>query len=85
LRDVNTERASPTRKSWWRNAPGVRFAELLRELYVQRRWTDQEIAAHVSRPEASVSRATVRNWRGEFGISRAERAAVLEPIVEAPQ
>lgn len=44
----------------------------LRELYVERRWTDQEIANLLG-----VSRSTVRTWRAELGIDRAERRAAL--------
>jgi transposase len=46
---------------------------LLRELYLDRRWTHQEIADHFG-----VSRATVVDWCTEYGISRADRTATLE-------
>lgn len=44
----------------------------LRELYVERRFTDQEIA-----DAWGVARSTVRTWRAEFGIDRADRKAAL--------
>lgn len=40
----------------------------LRELYVERRWTHQEIANHFR-----VSRNAVVDWCQEYGISRADR------------
>lgn len=51
---------------------------LLRELYVERRWTHQEIADHFR-----VSRTTVVDWCQEYGISRADRVASVEPPAEA--
>jgi hypothetical protein len=84
LRDVNGEGKSHA-QVLVEERTGRPLPELLRELYVERRWTDQEIATHVSRPTAKVSRATVRNWRGELGISRADRTTVLEQTVEAPE
>lgn len=48
------------------------LAEHLRELYVDRRWTDQEIADHLG-----VHRMTISAWRREFGIDRSERKAAL--------
>lgn len=48
--------------------------ELLRDLYVMRRHTDQEIA-----DAWGVERATVQQWRTQFGVSREERPPV-EPL-----
>lgn len=50
---------------------GREVEEHLRELYVEKRWTDQEIAAHLG-----VKRTTVAGWRGQYGISRADRKPV---------
>lgn len=59
---------------------GRDLAEVLRELYVEKRWTDQEISV-----ELDVARSTVRTWRGEFGIDRSARRAALTPATqEAP-
>jgi transposase len=57
---------------------GRDLAELLRELYIERRWTDQEIAAHLAETtRIAVSRSTVRTWRAEFGVDRSERTAAI--------
>lgn len=50
---------------------GRNVDELLRELYVERRWTHQEIATNLG-----VSRDTVIAWCAEYGISRADRKTV---------
>lgn len=44
----------------------------LRELYLERRYTDQEIAELLR-----VNRVTVIHWRQRFGIDRADRKAAL--------
>lgn len=54
-------------------ATGRDLAELLRELYVERRWTDEEIGKHLN-----MSRMTVVNWRAQFGIDRSQRTTVLD-------
>lgn len=51
---------------------GQEIETLLRDLYVTRRWTDQEIADHVG-----VARATVRTWRAQLGVNRSERKAAV--------
>jgi transposase len=51
---------------------GRDIAEHLRELFVDRRWTDGEIADHLG-----VSRSTIIAWRRQFGIDRADRKAAL--------
>lgn len=57
---------------------------LLRELYVDRRWTHQEIAAHLTRDaRVAVSRTTVVGWCQDFGIERSDRTATVEPPAEA--
>ncbi len=53
--------------------------ELLRELYVDRRFTDQEIAAALG---VGITRAAIQQWREQFGISRDDRPAI-EPLVSA--
>jgi hypothetical protein len=51
---------------------GRDLEEHLRELYVERRLTDQEIAGLLG-----VHRMTVGEWRREFGIDRSARTASL--------
>ena len=46
-------------------------ADLLRELYVDKRHSQQEIARALG-----VSRATVQTWLREYGITRDDRPAV---------
>lgn len=50
---------------------GRDLGEHLRELYVDRRLTDREIAQALG-----VHRMTIVEWRKAFGISRADRAPV---------
>lgn len=50
---------------------GRPVAELLRELYVRDRRSQEEIAT-----ELGVARLTVAMWLREFGIDRSERKAV---------
>lgn len=52
---------------------GREIEGLLRELYVERRHSDQEIATAFGEP---VTRATVQQWRERFGISRDDRPAL---------
>ena len=57
------------------------LADLLRELYVDRRHSDAEIAAFLSGAVGSrIPRSTVQSWRLQFGISRDERP---EPALSA--
>jgi AraC-like DNA-binding protein len=53
---------------------GRELPDMLRELYIERRWTDEEIAT-----ELRVSRSTVSEWRQRFDINRADRVATLDP------
>lgn len=48
--------------------------DLLRELYVEKRHSQQEIAAALR-----VSRSTVNAWLAEYGIRRDERPPVVLP------
>ena len=50
---------------------GREVPELLRELYIDRRHTQHEIAEALG-----VSRGIVKDWLREFGISRDDRPAV---------
>lgn len=50
---------------------GRDVAELLRELYVDKRHTQEEIARALG-----ITRPTVTSWLREFGISRTDRLAV---------
>lgn len=50
---------------------GRDLADHLRELYVERRYTDQEIADLFG-----VSRSTVVHWRDRFDIDRSARKAM---------
>lgn len=45
--------------------------ELVRELYVEKRFSDREIAEALG-----VHRVTVTNWRAEWGIAPEDRPAV---------
>jgi uncharacterized protein YjcR len=45
--------------------------ELVRELYVEKRHSDQEIADALG-----ISRVTVNEWRARWGITRDDRRAV---------
>ena len=49
--------------------------ELLRDLYVEKRYSDQEIATALG---DAVTRATVQQWRQQFGIERPP----VEPLVD---
>ncbi|HEV8698952.1 MAG TPA: helix-turn-helix domain-containing protein [Candidatus Limnocylindrales bacterium] len=51
-----------------RDVPG-----LVRELYVEKRFSDREIAAALG-----VHRVTITNWRAEWGISREDRPTAAE-------
>lgn len=51
---------------------GRDLTEYLREQYVNRRLTDQEIA-----DELGVERATITLWRKQTGVDRAERKATI--------
>ncbi len=50
---------------------GREVGDLLRELYVDKRHSQQEIADAIG-----VSRSAVRLWLGQFGITRDDRPAV---------
>lgn len=50
---------------------GREVADLLRELYVDKRHTQEEIARALG-----VTRPTVAMWLREFGINRTDRSAV---------
>jgi len=50
---------------------GRQVDDLLRELYVERRHTQQEIAEALG-----VNRVTVADWLRQYGITRDERPAV---------
>lgn len=55
-------------KSLVRKVTGREVHELLRELYVDKRYTQDEIAASLN-----VSRDTIVSWLSEYGISREDR------------
>lgn len=47
---------------------------LLRELYIEKRWTDREIAEHLGGfSKMGLSRQIVQQWRAGFGITRKSR------------
>lgn len=50
---------------------GRELPDLLRELYIEQRVTQEEIAEALG-----VHRVTVTKWLGQFGISREDRPAV---------
>lgn len=68
-------------KSWALKALTARTGrepeELLRELYVDRRFSQQEIAVALG-----VSRSLVAKWLADFGITRDDRDP-LPPLVAA--
>jgi hypothetical protein len=47
--------------------------ELVRELYIEKRFTDREIAEALQ-----VHRVTITNWRSDWGISREDRPSAAE-------
>lgn len=59
---------------------GRQVDALLRELYVDKRHSQEEIAealtAAISSLDVSVSRATVSQWLAKYGITREDRPAV---------
>lgn len=55
-----------------RRRTGREVDEHLRELYIDRRFTDIEIAELLG-----VSRQTVTKWRRKYGIGRSDRRAML--------
>ena len=56
---------------------GRDLEQLLRELYVERRHSQQEIAdALTAAAGTSIARTTVRLWLDQLGITRDERPAV---------
>ena len=57
---------------------GREIESLLREMYLERRYSQQEIADALS-----VSRSLVMEWLAEFQISRADRPPVVLPASEA--
>lgn len=68
-------------KSWAKEAVQARTGrdtdELLRELYLEQRRSQQEIADALG-----VSRSVVAKWLGELGVSRDDRDP-LPPLVSA--
>ena len=54
--------------------------DLLRELYVEKRHSQEEIAealnAQLSAHDVEISRATVSSWLAKYGITRDDRPAV---------
>jgi DNA invertase Pin-like site-specific DNA recombinase len=54
-----------------RRSTGREVPDILRELYVERRHTQQEIADALG-----VSRMAIAAWLAEYGISRDDRSAV---------
>jgi DNA-binding XRE family transcriptional regulator len=66
-------------RTWAQEAVSARtgrdIADLLRELYVEKRHTQQEIAEAIG-----VERVTVSQWLRDLGISRDDRAPLeLDP------
>ena len=57
-----------------RKSTGREVADILRELYVDRRHTQQEIADALG-----VSRMAIAAWLTEYGISRSDRPGIEIP------
>jgi hypothetical protein len=55
---------------------GQELEALLRDLYVDRRHSQQDIADALTAKGAPVSRALVSEWLRDYGIGRDERPAV---------
>jgi arginine repressor len=55
---------------------GRDLLEVLRDLYVDKRHSQREIAAALSAKGAPVSRALVSEWLRDLGITRDDRPAV---------
>lgn len=60
-----------------RQSTGRQVDELLRELYVEKRHSQEEIARALG-----VSRGAIVAWLAEYGISRDDRRS-LDPLVSA--
>jgi arginine repressor len=56
-----------------RRATGREVDELLRELYVEKRHSQQEIADGLAALGVSLNRMTISNWLAEYGITRDDR------------
>lgn len=71
MRPMSTER-----KTWSKEAVRARTGrdpdELVRELYLDKRYSQQEIAAHLG-----VSRSLVAKWLGEQGLGRDDRDSLV--------
>jgi transposase len=65
MRETSTEKALL-------RSTGRDMADVLRELYIEKRHTDREIAEAFG-----VERATVQQWRAKYGITRNERPPVV--------
>jgi phosphohistidine phosphatase SixA len=60
-----------------RAATGREVADVLRELYVDGRHSDREIAEWLAaKHEIEVDRSLIQAWRREYGITRDDRAGV---------
>lgn len=55
---------------------GREVPDLLRELYLDKGYSDRQIAEAIG-----VDRVTVNKWRREYGIRRADRPAPLEVVL----
>jgi hypothetical protein len=64
-----------------RRSTGIALEDLLRDLYVGRRHSQQEIADALTEATGiRIPRTTVADWLRELGITREDRAPVeLEP------
>jgi DNA invertase Pin-like site-specific DNA recombinase len=71
---MDDERKSATRELL-RQRTGKEVPDLLREMYVDRRYSQKEIASALG-----INRMTVKAWLDEYGIGRDDR-----PPVEVPR
>lgn len=62
-----------------RIATGREVPDLLRELYVDKRHSQKEIAVGLAKLGVSVHRMTINAWLAEYGISRDDRPAIEIP------
>jgi arginine repressor len=62
-----------------RRATGREVDELLRELYVDKRHSQQEIADGLAKLGVVLNRMTISNWLAEYQIVRSDRPPVDLP------
>jgi len=54
--------------------------DILRELYVDRRYSQQEVADALAKTGVAVSRELVAKWLAEYGITQGDRPPAEVPL-----